>query len=266
MARPIVFLTDFGVEDEFVGVCKAVVAGIAPDASVIDLTHAIPPQDVLAGALTLARAAPYLPADAVVLAVVDPGVGTARRPIAVEAAAGPILVGPDNGLLSLAWEVLGGVRQALVIENDDLFRRPVSATFHGRDVFSPVAAHLAAGLALEEVGSAVSGGGLVRVGVPAPVVGDGRIEARVLSVDRFGNVQLNVRPQHLATAGLGDAVTVDPYTLRRVASYADVGPRELAFLVDSSGWLAVVANGGSAAVALAVGRGDAVILTPPAGV
>jgi S-adenosyl-L-methionine hydrolase (adenosine-forming) len=263
MPRPVVFLSDYGLDDEFVGVCRAVIASVAPEAPVLDLTHAVPPHDVLAGALALGRSARFLPRDAVVLAVVDPGVGTERRPLAVETVTGPILVGPDNGLLSLAWQELGGVRRAVALSNESLHRQPVSPTFHGRDVFAPVSAHLALGLPVEEAGEPVPPAELARAYVPAPTLLGAEVHARVLSVDRFGNVELNLRQQHLAGAGVTDRMSTGPYTLRRARTFGDVRPGELAFLVDSSGWVAVVANGGSAAVALGVEAGDLVILTPP---
>ena len=144
MSRPIVFLTDYGRSDAFVGICHGVMARIAPDARVIDLTHAVPRQDVLRGAVELARAVPYMPADAVYVAVVDPGVGSDRRAVAVAAGAS-LLVGPDNGVLSLAWDALGGVTEAVEIASPAVVLAPVSRTFHGRDIFAPAAAHLAAG-------------------------------------------------------------------------------------------------------------------------
>ncbi|HYV02229.1 MAG TPA: SAM-dependent chlorinase/fluorinase, partial [Actinomycetota bacterium] len=189
MDRPIAFLSDYGLEDEFVGICHAVMARLAPRASVIDLTHAIPPHDVLRGALVLARSVAYLPTDAVLLAVVDPGVGTERRPIAVETVReGRLLVGPDNGLLSLAWDEAGGVARAVEIRSPDVVLEPVSTTFHGRDVFSPAAAAVASGWPLERLGPAIDPSGLEVVRVPEPTVEDGRVDAEVLSVDRFGNL------------------------------------------------------------------------------
>ena len=155
MTRPIVFCTDYGLQDEFVGVCHAVMARIAPDAHVIDLTHAIPRQDVGRGAMALSRAVAYLPDDAVVVAVVDPGVGSERRAVALSTSAGVLLVGPDNGLLSSTWEALGGVEEAREIAADGVVLTPVSETFHGRDVFAPAAAHLAAGMALERSGPSI---------------------------------------------------------------------------------------------------------------
>jgi hypothetical protein len=263
LSRPIVFLTDYGLEDEFVGVCKAVMARIAPDAPVLDLTHAVPAHDVLAGALVLSRSARFLPAGAVVLAVVDPGVGTARRPVVVESREGPLLVGPDNGLLSLAWEGLGGAVRATQIAARQLVLHPVSATFQGRDVFAPVAAHLAAGLSPAEVGPEVPVDSLERVTLPAAAVGPGRIEATVLSVDRFGNLQLSVRAEDLAAAGLADAVRMGDIEVPRAQTFASLPEGELGLVEDSWGFMALVANRASAAGALGLSRGSAVILTRP---
>src|SRR5262249_52955207 len=157
---------------------------------VIDLTHGIPPGDVLRGAVTLAGALAYLPDDAVLLAVVDPGVGSSRRALAVRSATGRLLVGPDNGVLSLAWPALGDVAQAPAITSPDVVLRPTSATFHGRDVFAPAAAHLAEGADLGSLGAAVDPATLVRLEAPRPSVTLGSVTAVALAVDRFGNVQL----------------------------------------------------------------------------
>jgi S-adenosyl-L-methionine hydrolase (adenosine-forming) len=267
--RPIVFLSDFGLDDEFVGICHGVIARIAPEARVIDLTHGVPPQDVVRAALILAESVPYMPSDAVFLAVVDPGVGTARRAVAVRTKAGPLLVGPDNGLLSLAWEALEGAEAASAIESADLVLPSASRTFHGRDVFAPAAAHLAAGVPVEDLGPTVDVGGLAVVSVPEPAVEEGRLESLALGIDRFGNVQLNARPHHLELLGLGDAEWLDVRTarraapVRRVETFADVGDGEMAVLVDSRGWLALVRNGGSAAHLLGVELGDPVFVEPP---
>ena len=156
MSRPIVFLTDYGTADEFVGVCRGVMLRIAPDARIVDLTHAIPRQDVMRGGLTLGRATSYMPDDAVYVAVVDPGVGSGRRSVAVRAASGAVLVGPDNGVLSMAWEALGGADTAVEITSDAIVLHPVSHTFHGRDVFAPAAAHLATGVPIGDLGPAVA--------------------------------------------------------------------------------------------------------------
>jgi S-adenosyl-L-methionine hydrolase (adenosine-forming) len=154
MSRPVVFMTDYGRTDEFVGVCHGVMASIVPDVHVIDLTHNVPRQDVMRGALILGRATKFMPDDAVYVAVVDPGVGSERRSIAVRAATGAFLVGPDNGVLSPAWAALGGAEAAASIEDSRVMLFPVSKTFHGRDVFAPAAAHLAAGATLDALGPA----------------------------------------------------------------------------------------------------------------
>jgi S-adenosyl-L-methionine hydrolase (adenosine-forming) len=265
MGRPIVFLSDYGLEDEFVGICHAVLARLAPGIPVVDLTHAIPPQDVLRGALVLAQSLRYLPSGAVLLAVVDPGVGTERRPIAVEARrGGHLLVGPDNGVLSLAWEEAGGPGRAVEIRSPDVVLEPVSVTFHGRDVFSPAAAHLAADRPLEALGPGVPLAGLTVVEVPDPSVEDGRIAAEVLSVDRFGNLQLSVRPRHLDAAGTAGRIEVEtpsgPVSLRRAATFADVAEGEHAAIVDSAGWVAIVLNRGNASESLGLSAGDPVRL------
>ena len=265
--RSIVFLSDYGLEDEFVGICHAVMARISPDSAVIDLTHSVPPQDVLRGALVLGRSIRYLPTDAVILAVVDPGVGTARRPVAVETSrGGQLLVGPDNGLLSVAWAERGGVARAVVISSPKVVLEPVSATFHGRDVFAPAAAHLAAGLPLSELGLEVDPASLASVQPPGPGVEEGRIDAEVLSVDRFGNVQLSARLRHLEEAGLAGATRLDVVarggrtSVRRAATFGEVTEGEFGLIVDSGGWVALVLNRGSAAEALGLAPGDSLAI------
>ena len=191
MSAPISFLSDYGLADEFVGVCHAVIATICPDAQVIDITHGIPRHDVRAGALILRGALPYLPAG-VVLAVVDPDVGAERRAVAIRAGDGRQLVGPDNGLLWLAAELSGGVSEAVDIARSAFRLEPVSATFHGRDIFAPVAARLAAGAGLRDCGEPLDPGRLVRVELPRPRLEDGALMTQAVYVDRFGNVALGV--------------------------------------------------------------------------
>lgn len=260
MTRPIVFLTDYGLADEFVGVCHGVIARIAPDARVVDLTHAVPRQDVMRGALTLGRATPYMPADAVYVAVVDPGVGSERRSVGVRSASGAVLVGPDNGVLSLAWEALGGAEHAVAIASELVLLQPVSRTFHGRDVFAPAAAHLAAGMALEELGPEISVEELRALELPGPMVSSGAIGARVTGVDGFGNVQLNVTPADLDSAGLGPVLSVRGRQAPRVGIFADVEEGGLAAIVDSQGQLALVVNRGSAADSLGLTIGKTVVI------
>jgi S-adenosyl-L-methionine hydrolase (adenosine-forming) len=260
VTRPIVFITDYGRADEFVGVCQGVMTRIAPGARVIDLTHDIPRQDVMRGALILARATTYMPEDAVYVAVVDPGVGTERRSIAVEVASGALLVGPDNGLLSLAWTALGGAERAAEIADPSVMLFPVSKTFHGRDVFAPAGAHLAAGVPLEDVGPALEPSRLRTLEMPGPMVAAGALGCRVIGVDGFGNVQLNARPPDMDEAGLGAMLQVAGRTIPRVGMFADVPEGVLAAIVDSQGYVALVVNHGSAAELLSLKDGAAVIL------
>ena len=261
MTRSIVFLTDYGLGDEFVGVCHGVMARIAPDTRVIDLTHRVPRQDVLAGAVALARAARFMPSDAVFVAVVDPGVGSERRPIAVEAASGAVLVGPDNGLLSMTWVELGGAVRAAEIASYEVLLHPVSRTFHGRDVFAPAAAHLATDFPFEELGPPLPVGSLAELELATPMVTSGYIGARVVSIDGFGNVQLNVRPADLEKAGLSDPLEVGGRTIPRAATFSDVPQGQPAAIVDSQGYLALVVNRGSAAELLNLKERAAVVLS-----
>src|SRR5690349_16368912 len=188
--RYLSFLTDYGLEDGFVAACHGVSARIAPHAGIIDVTHLIPPGDIRRGAAVLAQTVPYLP-PAVHVAVVDPGVGTARRGIAV-AAGDSVFIGPDNGLLSWAVAEAGGATEAVSLTNRALWLDTATATFHGRDIFMPAAAHLAAGVPLARAGDQLDVGGLVTLPRPTSRITDGRIDAEVLTVDRFGNAQLSV--------------------------------------------------------------------------
>jgi S-adenosylmethionine hydrolase len=256
--RPIVFMTDYGLADEFVGVCHGVIERICPGAGVIDLTHLIARQSVIQGAVVLGRAAPYMPAGAIHLAVVDPGVGTTRRPVAVEASSGAMLVGPDNGVLSIAWRALGGAARAVEIAADDIVLHPVSRTFHGRDVFAPAAAHLAAGTPIDRLGPDLDVRTLVALEVPSPMVTPGAIGARVVAVDGFGNVQLNATPDDLSAAGLATRVSIGPDLVPVAATFADVEEGRAALIVDAQGFLALVVNRGSASSAFGLHPGDAV--------
>ena len=260
MSRPIVFLTDYGMADEFVGVCHGVMLRIAPDVRVVDLTHSIPRQDVMRGALTLGRATSYMPGEAVYIAVVDPGVGSGRGSIAVRAASDALLVGPDNGVLSLAWEALGGAQEAVEITSDDIVLQPVSRTFHGRDVFAPAAAHLAAGMPLSDLGPQLEVEQLHVLELPGPMLASGAIGARVTGVDGFGNVQLNVRPHDLDAAGIGPVLSVRRRAVPRVGVFADVPQGTLAAIIDSQGQLALVVNQGSAADTLGLTVGKTVVI------
>jgi S-adenosyl-L-methionine hydrolase (adenosine-forming) len=263
------FLSDYGLADEFVGVCTAVVLRAAPSARVIDITHGIPPFDVRAGALALARAVQYLP-PGVVLAVVDPGVGTDRRAVAVEVESG-FLVGPDNGLLAPAVAMLGGASRVVSLTNADYQLEAPGATFAGRDVFAPAAGYLAAGTPLEELGELVDPTSLVPGTVPLPRDDDGRAAGEVLWVDRYGNAQLNIDPGDLAALGVepGGALEVrcgqDRRTGRWVGSYAEAGPLELAVVVDSYGLVSLTLDRRPAAEELGLRAGSEVVLGPPEG-
>jgi S-adenosylmethionine hydrolase len=197
----ITFLSDFGLQDDFVGTCHGVMKRIAPEVDIIDITHGIPPQEVLQGALVLANTLPYMPVG-VHLAVVDPGVGGARRPLALRDAEGRMYVGPDNGLLPPATDRFGGVEAAHELANPAYALQPVSRTFHGRDLFAPAAAHLARGVALDDLGPPIAPDALVRLEPPAASVNASEIGATVLYVDRYGNAQLNVTREHLEQAGI----------------------------------------------------------------
>jgi S-adenosylmethionine hydrolase len=227
---------------------------------VIDLSHSIARQNVLQGALVLGRSARFMPADSVFVAVVDPGVGSDRRAIAVRSGSGVLLVGPDNGLLSIAWRELGGAEAAAEITSPKVLVEPISKTFHGRDIFAPAGAHLAAGLPLEEIGSAIEPSGLEAIELPAPMVTPGKVGARVVGIDGFGNVQLNTKPDDLERAGFVDQITIGSRTIRRVDTFTDVHEGVLAAIVDSQGFVALVVNRGNASEVLQLAPGDAVVL------
>jgi S-adenosylmethionine hydrolase len=251
------FLSDYGLTDEFVGVCHAVIATICPEAEVIDITHGTPRHDVRAGAIILRGALPYLP-PGVLLAVVDPDVGAERRAVAIRSGDGRLLVGPDNGLLSLATELAGGASEAVDIARSPFRLEPVSATFHGRDIFAPVAAALAAGEPLLAVGERLAVTELQRLTLPVARVLDGVLRAHVLRADQFGNLILDASAADIARAGLrlGAAVRVEvsgrAFPARYVSTFADVPPDQLLLYVDATRMAALAVNRGSAAEHLAV--------------
>ena len=253
-ARPIVFVSDFGLGNEWVGICHSVLATISPQSPLVDLTHLIRPLEVQSGALLLADSMPYIAEDAVVLGVVDPNVGKDRE-VAVATASGRYLVGPDNGLLSLAWEAAGGVATAVEISSDDVVRPPRAESFRAPDTLCPAAAYLAAGMELERLGPAVDGGSLTVLALAEPEVTDGEIRAEVLDFNRFGNIQLNVREADLARAGLADVncLTIKAVTAtaeaKRGTTYADFEPGEYGVLFDERGWLEIVRGNPESALA-----------------
>ena len=253
--RVITFLSDYGLEDEFVGVVHAVIARAAPDARVIDLSHGVPRHDVRSGALLLRDALPFAP-PGVHLAVVDPDVGARRRAIALRCDEDDrVLVGPDNGLLVPAAERFGDVVEAVDISHSPWRLEPVSATFHGRDLFAPVAARLAAGEAFGDAGDPFDPAELVGLELPSARVEDGVLVAHALTADRFGNVLLDASAEQLGrVARLGDEVVVGGRRARYVRTFAEVGEGELLVYEDARGNVAVAVNRGSAAGELGVGR------------
>jgi S-adenosylmethionine hydrolase len=265
--RPVCFLSDFGLADDFTGTCKGVMLRIAPGVSIVDLTHEVPGFEVETGAEILQHATRYMPADTVYLAVVDPGVGTKRRELALRTESGALLVGPDNGLLVPAAGSLGGISGACALTEERFHLHPVSNTFHGRDVFAPVAAHLAAGVGLSDLGEPVNPSSLMRLR-PASVLVDEEagLVTRIISVDRFGNARLSIMQEE---SGLkyGDALKVDAgdggMSVRYVETFGSAKTGELVLVPDSHWRLSLAMNKGSAAHALALEVGGKVRLIPP---
>ena len=257
------FLSDYGHHDEFVGVVHSVIASIAPHVRVVDVTHGVAPCDVRAGGLALARAAQYL-LPGVVLAVVDPGVGTSRRPVAVEVGDGAsVLVGPDNGLLAPAVALVGGASRAVELTSPDyrLEAQPeLGSTFDGRDVFAPAAAHLCRGVPISALGPAIDPATLMPGMLPVSSREGDDLVAEVLWIDRFGNCQLNIDPaelDELAPAGvpLQVAAGEDLRTAERVSAYADVSPGGVGLITDSSGLVSLAVPRRSAADDLGLHEG-----------
>lgn len=258
----VTFLSDYGLVDEFVGVVHSVIRSITPTVAVIDLTHQVPPYDVRAGGLTLARSVSYL-CPGVVLAVVDPGVATERRAIAVEVGDGQsVLIGPDNGLLAPAVAMCGGATRAVSLENPDYQLPAAGATFAGRDIFAPAAAHLCAGVPLDELGPVVDTALLLPGVLPVSHLDGDDLVAQVLWIDSFGNAQLNVDPEELE--GWGDRIQVSfndqTHTGHVVDTYRSVGPNEVGLLVDSYGLVSIVVDQSSAAQHLGLDAATAVRL------
>jgi S-adenosylmethionine hydrolase len=255
----VTLLTDYGPRDEFVGVCHGVVRMILPDARIVDVTHGISRHDVRHGAISLRNALPYLPVG-VHVAIVDPQVGTERRAIALRCEDGRVLVGPDNGVLSLAWQRAGGIAEAFDVTRSPHRLEPVSATFHGRDVFVPVAAHIAAGAELREAGQPLGIDELTTLELPAPIVSGGGATAHVLLVDGYGNASLDLTHEHMLELGLtlGERIEVAGPRLSAeavvVQTFADVAPGEMLIYEDAWGAVALAVNRGDAAKALGVNR------------
>jgi S-adenosylmethionine hydrolase len=250
----VTFLTDFGLRDDFVGTCHGVMKRIAPEVQIVDITHGIPPQAVLQGALVLANTIPYMPVG-VHLAVVDPGVGGARRALALRDAEGRTYVGPDNGLLLPAAE-RAGVVGACELTNEAYWLDSISRTFHGRDIFSPVAAHLAQGVRMEELGPPLDPDALVRLDLPRPRFGEGVIEATMLYVDSFGNIALNLTRDDLGQVGVvpGTRVEIElageRYFAVAARTFADARAGDVILYEDSYRNMSLAISNGNAAAML----------------
>ncbi|MBD0336956.1 MAG: SAM-dependent chlorinase/fluorinase [Cyanobacteria bacterium Co-bin13] len=239
----ITLLTDFGTQDAYVGIMKGVIAQICPQARVIDLTHDLSPQDLLAARFNLLTAYPYFPAGTIHVAVVDPGVGTARRGVVIQTEEG-MLVGPDNGIFSGILATRPGIAGVSLTQTDYWRTGRPSTTFHGRDIFAPVAAHLAKGVPISALGDPIELKSLTVLEIPAVVQEGDRVRGSVQHCDRFGNLITNLTPEHLPSepwqAQLGEHV------LPSAQTYGDVLPGQPLALIGSHGWLEISVNGGSA--------------------
>lgn len=268
MTRPISFLSDFGLADEFVGVVHAVFTRISPESPIIDITHQVPRGDIQAGALALVRAVQYLP-EGVAMAVVDPGVGTSRRAIAVATAWGEF-VGPDNGLLAPAVAMMGGAERIVAIEDPQYQLPRDGLTFDGRDVFAPAAALLAAGeITIGDLGTELDPSSSTPLLLPLVDHEDGQLAGQVLWVDTYGNCQTNITPEDMSAVGLETgntvevAVGVTSYNLAWMASYGDAEPGEALLHIDSYGQIALAVREGRADDDLALAAGTSVVIRSP---
>jgi len=258
----ITFLSDFGLKDDFVGTCHGVMKRIAPEAQIIDITHGIPPQAVLQGALVLANTIGFMPVG-VHLAIVDPGVGGPRRPIVLRDEDDRTYVGPDNGLL-LPAASRAGIAAAHELANPDYALETISRTFHGRDLFSPAAAHLARGVALDELGPPVDPEGLVRLDLPELVITDGGIVATLLYVDSFGNIALNLTRDDVEGLGIVAGARVElelsgeRYYAVMARTFADARPGDVILYEDSYKNMSLAISRGSAARMLHAAPGQAI--------
>jgi S-adenosyl-L-methionine hydrolase (adenosine-forming) len=256
----VTFLSDFGLQDDFVGTCHGVIKRIAPEVQIIDITHGIPPRSVVQGALVLANTVPYMP-QGVHLAVIDPGVGGARRALALRDREGRMYVGPDNGLL-LPAAGRAGIDEAHEILNPEYALEPVSRTFHGRDIFAPAAAHLAKGVELGELGPPIDPAALVQLELPTANLGRNRIEATVLYVDNFGNIQLNLTREHLDQLAIEPGARVEleldgrRYYATAARTFSDARRGDLILYEDSYRNIAVAMNRGDAGEMLSARPGQ----------
>lgn len=266
-SKIVTFLSDYGLEDEFVGVCHGVMLRISPDLEIVDIHHNVMRQDIRHGAVVLQQAIKFMP-PAVHLAVVDPGVGSERRAVALVTSSDQVFVGPDNGLLIPAAQGCGGVVEAFELMNERHLLTPISNTFQGRDVFAPAAAHLANGVAPAELGPAVDKDDLVHLEIPEARIHDDHLHAEVLQVDRFGNLQLNLAHEHLVKVGLDSRsrleVRLEGHRIEVAcgSTFADVDSGEFVMIEDSYQHLSLAVNEGDARERLRAGPGSTVIVGP----
>jgi len=264
----ITFLSDFGLKDDFVGTCHGVIKRIAPGAQIIDITHGIPPTSILQGALVLANTIDFMPIG-VHLAIVDPGVGGPRRPLALRDTEGRLYVGPDNGLL-LPAASKRGVDEAHELANPEYALESISRTFHGRDLFAPAAAHLATGVALAELGPPVDPESLIRLDLPEPVFREGAIQATLLYVDSFGNIALNLDRDDVEALGISSGTRVElelageRYYAVMARTFADARPGDVILYEDSYKNMSLAISRGSAARMLHASPGQEILITLPA--
>ena len=262
----ITFLSDFGLKDDFVGTCHGVMKGIAPEAQIIDITHGIPPTAVLQGALVLANTVVYMPVG-VHLAVVDPGVGGPRRAIALRDGEGRLYVGPDNGLL-LPAAGRSGLEAAHELANPEYALETISRTFHGRDLFSPAAAHLASGVPLEDLGPTLDPETLISLDLPEPVISNGVLLASLLYVDSFGNIALNVTRDDVERLGIVSGTRIEielmgeRYYAVMARTFADARPGDVILYEDSYRNMSVAISRGSAARMLHASPGQTIKIIP----
>jgi S-adenosyl-L-methionine hydrolase (adenosine-forming) len=267
-APPIVtFLSDYGLEDEFVGVCHGVMQRIASDLQIIDIDHNVMRQHIRHGAVVLAQSIPFMP-EATHLAVVDPSVGSERKAVAIRSVSGRILVGPDNGLLIPGADVCGGIEAAFELSDERYLLTPVSQTFQGRDVFAPAAAHIASGVDPAELGPPVEAGSLIRLEMPEPWVHDDHLHGEVLQVDRFGNLQLNIRQEDLGKVGLTEKsrleLRIEGHRLKvtHATTFSDVDPGDFVVIEDSYRFMSLAISNGDARARLRADAGSTVIVGP----
>ena len=258
-SAPIAMLTDFGYRDHYVGAMKGVIASIAPGARIVDITHGVPAQSILAGAMALAQSWRLFPAQTVFMVVVDPGVGTTRLPVAVQTRTGARFIGPDNGVLSLAAR---GPRQIHRIASPGFRREPVSPTFHGRDVFAPTAAWVSKTFQTESFGEVITDN--VRFAMPKPKAAGPAIKGVVLRVDIFGNLITNLTADDIPAAIVASGViklSVNGKEVKAITqAFASGAPGEPVALMGSAGFLEIAVNRGSAARTLGANRGAEVTL------